>query len=40
LYPPVGLVLAALDWGDPSPQSRGEGALSGSPGEHQPLALL
>jgi len=39
LYPPVGLVLAALG-GDPSPQSRGEGALSGSPGEHQPLALL
>ena len=39
LYPPVGLVLAGLG-GDPSPQSSGEGALSGSPGEHQPLALL
>ena len=38
LYPPVGL-LAALG-SDPSPQSSGEGALSGSPGEHQPLALL
>ncbi len=37
--PPVGLVLAAPG-GDPSPQSSGEGALSGSPGEHQPLALL
>ncbi len=39
LYPPVGLMLAALG-GDPSPQSSGEGALSGSPGENQPLALL
>ena len=39
LYPPVGLVLAVLG-GDPSPQSSGEGALSRSPGEHQPLALL
>ena len=38
-HPPVGLVLAALR-GDPSPQSRGEGALFGSPGEHQPLARL
>jgi hypothetical protein len=39
LYPPMGLVLAALG-SDPSPQSSGEGALFGSPGEHQPLALL
>ncbi len=39
LYPPVGLMLAALG-GDPSPQSSGEDALSGSPGENQPLALL
>ena len=39
LYPPVRLVLAVLG-GDPSPQSSGEGALSRSPGEHQPLALL